>query len=125
MRLIDGMIECARQLGQWGITTRLPNLDEPADYSLLPAGERASMKAGLIRSHMEKIRTSDAVLIYNESVDSRTHYIGANSFLEMGFAFAFGKPIYLLNDIPDQPNTDEILGMLPMPLRGDLSRLRS
>lgn len=123
MRVIDEMIACSRKLNQWGIDTHLPTLNEPVDYALLPASQRATTKAGLIRNHVEKIKASDAVLIFNQTLDDRVDYIGANSFLEMGFAFAFGKAIYILNDIPIQPNTDEIVGMLPTCLRGDVEQI--
>lgn len=123
MRVIGEMIACARQLNEWGIVTYLPTLDEPVDYGALPVDLRAATKAELIRNHIVKIRKSDAVLIYNETLDDRVNYIGANSFLEMGFAFAFGKTIYLLTDIPEQPNSDEIAGMLPVCLKGKLTRI--
>lgn len=124
MRVIDEMVACSRQLNAWGIVTLLPTLNEPIDYHELPADERARTKSVLIRRHVDKIARSDAVLIYNQTIDERVNYIGANSFLEMGFAFAFEKPIYLLTNVPDQPNTDEILGMLPICLDSDLTLLR-
>lgn len=125
MRVIDEMVACSRRLNDWGIATFLPTLDEPVDYSTLPESERAKTKSILIRNHVEKIAESDAVLIFNPTLDDRVNYIGANSFLEMGFAFAFGKSIYLLTNIPDQPNTDEIVGMLPICLDRDLTRLKT
>lgn len=103
-----------------GISCHLPTLDERVDYAVLPKAMRAPTKSILIHAHVDKINVSDAVLIYNISLDDRENYIGANTFLEMGFAFAFGKKIYLLNDIPNQPNTDEIAGMLPICLKGHL-----
>lgn len=124
MRTIDEMMACSRLLNEWGISTFLPTLDEPVDYGAIPDEQRAKTKSVLIRAHVEKIASSDAVLIYNPPLDGKVNYIGANSFLEMGFAFAFGKTIYLLTDIPDQPNTDEIRGMLPVCLNGDLTLLK-
>lgn len=124
MRVIDEMIDYARQLNERGIETYLPELNEPVDYSTLFSDQRASIKSGLIRNHIQKIQASDAVLICNLTLGDRIDYIGANSFLEMGFAFAFGKMIFLLNDVPDQPNTDEIVGMLPITLNGDLAGIR-
>lgn len=125
MRVVEEMINCAAQLLEWGINALLPDQDEVVVNSTLAAGDRPAEKARLIRQHLEKIRVSDGVLIYNQTIDDRIDYIGANAFLEMGFAFAFGKPIYLLNDIPEQPNSEEIAGMLPVSLNGDLSAIRS
>lgn len=124
MRVLDEMLACSKQLNEWGIATYLPTLDEPVDYSALPVDERGQTKARLIRDHIDKISKSDAVLICNPTFDDRINYIGANSFLEMGFAFAFNKHIFILTNIPEQPNTDEIIGMLPICLNGDLSRLK-
>lgn len=125
MRVIEEMIDYSTLLNQWGIATFLPTLDEPIDYSTLPPSQRAAVKAELIRRHIAKIQASDAVLICNATLGHFVNYIGANSFLEMGFAFAFGKTIFLLNDVPDQHNTDEILGMLPVSLQGELARMRN
>lgn len=118
------MVNCANELEKMGIASHLPTLNEPRDYATLPASNRATTKAKMIRDHLEKINASDAVLICNSTLGDRVNYIGANSFLEMGFAFAADKPIYLLNEIPMQPNSDEIAGMLPISLGGNLSLIR-
>ena len=47
-------------------------------------------------------------------------YIGANTFLELGFAYLLEKPIYLLHQIPDQPNQVEIMGLGPIVLAGNV-----
>lgn len=124
MKVIEAMIDCANELETMGIASHLPTLNEPVDYATLPENKRAVTKSKLIRDHIEKIYASDAVLIYNVTLGDRHNYIGANSFLEMGFAFAAGKPIYLFTDIPTQPNTEEIAGMLPICLNGNLELIQ-
>lgn len=42
----------------------------------------------------------------------------------MGFAMCFDKKIFLLNPVPDQPNSVEIDGLLPVVLSGDLSLVK-
>jgi hypothetical protein len=67
----------------------------------------------MIMDHLEKIKKGDAILVLNERLKDIDGYIGANSFLEMGFALCLNKKIFLLNKIPDQPNSVEIGGMMP------------
>ena len=43
--------------------------------------------------------------------------------MEMGLAFHLNKPIYLLQTIPQQDSTEEILGMEVIELHGDLQQL--
>ncbi len=50
-------------------------------------------------------------------------YIGANTLIEMGLAFYLEKPIYLLNPIPEISYKEEILGMKPIVLNGDLEKI--
>lgn len=123
-KVVAEMNDCSKSLESMGMASHLPTLNEPIDYATLPESDRAATKSKLIRSHIEKIHASDAVLICNVTLGDRVNYIGANSFLEMGFAFAAGKPIYLFTDIPNQPNTDEIAGMLPICLNGNLELIQ-
>lgn len=101
----------------------MPSFDEPVDYQTVSAERRAVLKSGLIRSHFDHIARSDCILVVNNTVGDKRNYIGANAFLEMGYAFGVGKPIYLLNALPDQANTDELAGLLPVIVHGDLSRI--
>ena len=77
----------------------------------------------MIRRHLERIKKSEAILVVNETAKGVENYIGANSFLEMGIAFALEKPIFLLNSVPQQLNRDELLGLNPTELKGDLDSL--
>ena len=76
-------------------------------------------------SFFEKLKTSDALLVLNKSQkDGRENYISGSSFLEMGFAHALGKKIYLLQGIPEVSYKDEILAMNPVALNGDLEKIK-
>lgn len=77
----------------------------------------------LIRGYFEKIKNSDAILVANVERKGVAGYIGGNSFLEMGFAFALNKPIYLLHEIPDMGYRDEIEAMAPIIINGDFSKI--
>lgn len=93
------------------------------DYSKLSEQEQVEMKKHFIDAHIEKIKESDAILLANYDKKEMTNYIGANTFLEMAFAYILKKKIFILQDIPDQPNTVEIAGLLPIVLKGDLREL--
>lgn len=81
-------------------------------------------KGSAILTHFAKIDASDAVLITNWEKKGQPNYIGANGFLEMGYAFATGKKIYILNDLPAQsPFKEEILGMQPTILHGSIEQI--
>ena len=73
--------------------------------------------------YWDLIQDSDAILVLNYDRKSIKNYIGGNSFLEMGFAYGFGKKIYLLNPIPEMVYSDEIVAMKPIVLDGDLNKI--
>jgi hypothetical protein len=73
-----------------------------------------------IREHFNKVAWSDAILVTNYDKNGVANYIGPNTLMEMGVAFHLGKKIYLLNPVPDVPWKEEILGVRPMVLNGDL-----
>ena len=81
-------------------------------------------KSILIRQHFDKIAQADAILVTNYDKHGKTNYIGPNVLMEMAVAFYFDKPIYVLNVAPtDSPLIDEILGLEPTFLDGDISKI--
>ncbi len=76
-----------------------------------------------IRAHFKKIEEADAILVLNYDKKGITHYIGGNTFLEMGLAFWLGKKIFLLNPVPDMDYLTEMHAMQPIVLDGDLMKL--
>ncbi len=120
MSVLPRILEIKSILELKGMIVETPSLDEPSDYSSLSEVDRAPIKNVMIRRHLERIKTSDAILVVNETAKGIENYIGANSFLEMGIAFALDKPILLLNSVPQQPNRDELLGLNLRVLGGDL-----
>ena len=51
-------------------------------------------------------------------------YIGGNTFLEMGFAHILNKPIYVYNDLPQMPYTDELKSLGSIIINGNLSLIK-
>ncbi len=82
------------------------------------------IKHDLIRKHFEKIQESDAILVLNLTKNGAPYYIGANTFLEMGFAHILGLRIFLLHQLPDNPYIrSEAEAMRPTVLYGNLSHI--
>ena len=99
------VIEVQKALLAMGNEVVIPkNIDKYADGTLAPENRQEStqnkINEDLIRSYYQEIQNSDAVLAVNEDKNGITNYIGGNTFLEIGFAYALNKKIYLLNDIP-------------------------
>ncbi len=76
-----------------------------------------------IHAHFNKVEWSEAILVANFDKNGITNYIGPNTLMEMGLAFHLGKKIYLLNPIPETAWKEEVLGMQPVVLNGDLNLL--
>jgi len=82
------------------------------------------IKNDLIRQYFEVIKNSDAILAVNKDKNGIQNYIGPNTFLEIGFAHVLNKKVFLLNPIPDQLISDEILAMEHMIINNDLTKIK-
>lgn len=130
------VIEFSYILEKAGFEARLPktaadmkaegreNEEAYIDWSTNPDGYHS--KALLIRGHFDEIEGSDAVLVMNYDKHGKQNYIGPNVLMEMSLAFYLKKPIYILNGIPkDSPLIDEILGLEPIFLEGDITSIKT
>lgn len=89
-----------------------------------PDHEVWKKKGRAIAAHFRKIEESEAVLIVNYEKKGIPDYIGANTFLEIGYAYGRGKKIYILNNLPTTSSyKEEILGMQPIVLRGNIGAI--
>ncbi len=80
-------------------------------------------KAKAITDHFNKIAWSDAILVLNYDKNNVKGYIGGNTLMEIGLAFYLKKRIYLLNEVPELSYKEEILGVKPIILNNDLSKI--
>lgn len=80
-------------------------------------------KKQAILTHFEKEEWADAILVLNIEKNNIPGYIGGNTLIEIGLALFLGKKIYLLNDIPELSYTEEIIGMQPIVIKGDLNKI--
>ena len=125
MSLRHRLPEVCRVLKSAGHEVLTPVDTREFDYERANDQERAELKRDkdLIRTHYEKIKVSDAILVLNEDLPERPRYIGGNSFLEMGFAHVLDIPIYLMQDVPESPYRSEMLAMDPIVIDCDLSSI--
>lgn len=63
-----------------------------------------------------------AILVVNNKAYDKDNYIGANTFVEIAFAFYYNKKVYLLNDIY-KPYKEELDGWNVKCCNGKLNRL--
>jgi non-canonical (house-cleaning) NTP pyrophosphatase len=121
MHHIKGMKEAAGTLEKCGYEVEIPNPREgETDYHSFADAERTILKSSLIREHLDKITDSDAIFVFNEEKKGVPGYIGGNTLMEMAFAYSQGIEIFLLQPAPDLSYKDEIEGVAPIVLDGNV-----
>jgi hypothetical protein len=81
-------------------------------------------KAALMRGHFDEIAAGDAILVLNYEKHGVANYIGGNVLMEMGLAFYLNKPIFIINEIPEESSfVEEIKGFMPVVLHGNAEAL--
>lgn len=86
--------------------------------------EFSRLRGEKILLHLNKIDSSDAVLILNYDKHGKTNYIGPNTFLEMGYAFGMKKKIFTLNPLPEDSHNDELVSMNPININNELHNIQ-
>lgn len=82
-------------------------------------------KRKLMNLHFKEILKGDLILVANFDKKENKHYIGGNVLMEMTIAYYFKKPIFLLFEPdPDSILNEEIIGVAPKILNGDLSKIK-
>ena len=125
----DRAIEVQKELKVMGFTVEVPHGVKKYQNNNcvhVSESERAADKIehDLIKRYYEKIKEYDIVLVVNTEKNGIKNYIGANTFLEMGFAHVLGKDLAILNPVPQSSYIDEIEAMKPLVLNGDLELLK-
>jgi|SRR3990167_2822748 len=138
MAAIDTMHELGASLIALGHEIKIPEIDikDPAgkilnqkEYDLIRKAATAAdtwiweINRSAMRDHFVKITWADAVLVPNIVKNGIPGYIGPNTLMEMGLALFLNKKIYLLNPIPNIESQEEILGINPIVLDGDLTKI--
>ena len=101
-------------------------IEENGGIDAFPAGHKIwDLKEGAIKDHYEKIDWAQAILVVNHEKRGIKGYIGGNTLIEIGVAFYLKKPIYLLHPVSSELSyKQEILGMKPILLDGNLDRIK-
>ena len=86
-------------------------------------GQKNLVRGGVIKKRFDGIIWGDALLILNYDKNGIANYLGGNSLVEMAVAYYLNKPIYLFNPAPEISYKEEILGMFPIVLNGDLTKI--
>lgn len=111
-----------------GHVITLPNsYDDPSKEEKmknLGDDEHIKWKADMLRLQKEKVKANDAVLVLNMEKNGQKNYIGGATFLEIYVAFELGKKIYLYNPIPENILKDELIGMSPTIINGNLDLIK-
>lgn len=124
MAFSDQMRQLGHQLERMGFIVLSPlEEEEEAHYEILTEQAQTKVKRQFIDKHLDKIKPSDAVLIANFEKRGIPGYIGANTLIEIAFAYAFEKRIFVLNPVGEQGCKVEVLGMQSLNLAGDLRNL--
>lgn len=106
-----------RETGDFSVESSKTWYKNPNDFHI---------KADLMMEHFENIKETDAILVVNDKKHEVDGYIGPNVIMEMGIAFYLDKKIFVLNAIDESmPTYEEVMGVLPTFLHGNLERLQS
>ena len=126
IKFFDEMLEVKNQLESVGHIALMPVKADGVDYWAEDGANRveAKKKFEFISEHLNKIDNSEAILVVNITKGDIENYVGANTFLEIGYAHHKKKKIYFLNPVPDQKYIiDEILTVEPIVLNGNFLKL--
>ena len=129
MQFTDKMVEYRDKLNKMGHDAFITELhksmvgktaDEIEDIKI---HQKNNMDA--IREFWRMMQGADAVLVLNFDKNGVKNYIGANTFMEIGFAHVLDQKIFLLNPMPDhQYIITELQAVKPIVIDGDLSLIK-
>ncbi len=133
----DEMLKIKMQLEKLGHEVKLPPseitngegraISVAQYYEIRKSGREDAwiwdVKREAILNHFAKENWAEAILVVNTEKKDIPGYIGANTLIEMGVALFLNKKIYLLNPIPNIDCREEILGMKPVVINGDLGKI--
>jgi len=115
------------KLETMGHVITLPNsYDEPMkeeEMKKVSPEAHQQWKSDMLKKQDAKVLANDAILVLNFEKHGQPNYIGGATFLEIFRAFDADKKIFLFNPVPEGMLKDELLGMNPIVINGDLNKI--
>lgn len=125
MTFYNKMKELESKLHSMGFDVYSPQLGEGEDFLSMADEKIRKGKGYYVSLHRGNIQSSGAILVANFEKNGIPNYIGPSTFAEIGMAYAFGKKIFLLNEISKTANKIEELGLDSIVLKGNLEKIKS
>lgn len=100
----------AKDLRKLGINVYEPPLHSPENWDDMEKAVKLAYAAGATHRHFHKIRKSDAIFVVNPG-----GYAGPSTSMEIGYAAALDKKIFMLEEDPDYPRRILIDGIAKTP----------
>ncbi|MBR9706554.1 hypothetical protein GOV14_05950 [Candidatus Pacearchaeota archaeon] len=120
--------EIKQKLEKLGHEVMLPNsFEEPLkeeEMKQIGQKEHSKWKQKMMKLHEPKINQNDAILVLNLEKHGQANYIGGATFMEITKAWELSKKIFLYNQIPNNIFKDEIKGINPIIINGDLTKIQ-
>jgi hypothetical protein len=125
------MLEAKKKLEGLGHSVKVPcdvdlHLDDSGFIDNLDADYEHCIENNIMKTCMDKIAESDAILVMNHSKNGVNGYVGTSSLMEIGLAYYLEKKIFLLFPTPLSSEArwaHEVRIMQPVVLDGDLSKI--
>ncbi|MBI4708807.1 MAG: hypothetical protein HY764_01225 [Candidatus Portnoybacteria bacterium] len=129
MQFTEKMVEVRDQLNKIGHNAFLTDLHATLVGKSNEEKEKIKLhqkfNQDAIREFWRAMQGADAVLVLNYDKNGIKNYIGANTFMEMGFAHVLNQKIFLLNPMPEfEFYRTEIEAIRPVIINGDLSAIK-
>ena len=86
--------------------------------------EHVEWKTMMMRKDRENIEPNDAILVLNFEKNGIPNYIGGATFLEVYMMWEMGKKIFFYNSLPSCSFSDELIGINPVVINGELGLVR-
>ena len=93
-------------------------------FKAMSAKEHIEWKGMMLAKDKENIEPQDAILVLNFEKKGIPNYIGGATFLEVYKAWEMEKKIFFYNPLPKCSFTDELKGINPIVINGDLGLVR-
>ena len=101
--------------------------DEPfmeERLKMLGPEDHVKWKSMMMWKDEDNIEPQDAIFVLNFEKKGVPNYIGGATFLEIYTAWKMGKKIFFYNPLPNCSFSDELRGINPILIKGDLSLIK-